>query len=363
MKIKAYKGCSLYFSVLFLVTYLILLLSFPQASSQGVENGLKLSFSVLIPSLYPFLVCSSFFVKSGILHSIPGKALSVFVLSIAGGYPMGAKCLAELYEKGEADRDETVKLLFFCINPSVSFVVSTVGITLLKSLKAGLIILSAILLSSATMWVASAFYKRNKKVKGVKVNVAERTDFSSAFVSAVKDGILSVILICGYVVIFSSLSAIAEAIPLNENIKIVLSCVLEVTKGAVVAAEKLSLPFVSAVVSFGGISTLFQLKAVLQNTDISFLLLLILRCASGLLSAIYTSILLKLFPVTSETFVTDGFRLSRAPSYSVSVSVCLVLMSILFIMGDSIIKKNALRYDGKDYSENSLTEKGSESKI
>lgn len=329
-------------TAIFLLIYMILLFLYPEQSLKGVQSGLDLSFSVLIPSLYPFLFCSALFVKSGILYSISHKGVSLFILSFTGGYPVGAKFVSELYEKGQTDKNGAVKLLSYCINPSVSFCFSTVGVTLLKSRKAGLLILSAIVLSSLTMALISFLFGERKEYKTKQSNAYITESFSSLFVSSLKDGLSAVITICGFVVLFSSLSFIVEALPLSESISLLFGCVLEVTRGVVLTAENFSLPFISALLSFGGFSTLFQLKAILQKTDISFLTLFMERLISAVFSAVYTFLLLKLFPIPKETFGTGSFTVTPSPSYSVSVSLCLVLMSVLFIMGDSIVGGKAL---------------------
>ncbi len=342
MKKKTCENRKFNLSAVFLLIYTILLFAFPDASLRGIEEGLQLSFSVLIPSLYPFLVCSALFTKSGILSSISHKGVSLFILSFMGGYPVGAKCVSELYENGQTDKIEAEKLLSFCVNPSVSFAFSTVGITLLNSRKAGLLILSATVLSSLTLAAFSRLSGKKVKCESVHIYTEQTDSFSSVFVSSLKDGLSSMIIISGFVVLFSSLSFISEAFPIHKSISLVLRCVLEVTSGVVLTAENFSLPYVSALLSFGGFSTLFQLKAILEKTDISFLTIFLLRAASAFLSAAYTFLLLKIFPWSQETFGADGFRITTAPSYSFSVSICLVLMSVLFIMGDSIIGKKSL---------------------
>lgn len=326
----------------FLLIYLCLLFIFPEASSKGVKEGLRLCSSVLIPSLYPFLVCSSLFAKSGVLTGVSHKGLSLFILSFTGGYPVGAGLISELYERGETDKNEAVRLLSYCINPSVSFAFSTVGITLLKSRKAGLLILSALVLSSLTTALLSGLLRGKAKGGSVHIDTVNTESFSSLLVSSIKEGLFSMITICGFVVLFSSLSFIAEAIPTDKNISLILRCVLEVTGGVVLTAESFSLPWVTALISFGGFSTLFQLKSILRSTDIAFLTLFAQRAASALFSGLYTFLLLKLFPLPAETFGAESFTVTSSPSYSVSVSLCLVLMSVLFIMGDSVIGKKSL---------------------
>lgn len=79
----------------------------------GALQGLLYCGNILIPSLFPFMVLSTFIVKSGIADAL-GKFLSpvtkrlfhtdgsvgvVILLGLTGGFPVGAKGVATLYSE------------------------------------------------------------------------------------------------------------------------------------------------------------------------------------------------------------------------------------------------------------------------
>ena len=93
-----------------------LLLIFPKEVSEGIKTGLENSARLLVPSLFPFMVLSSFMIRSDAYEYI-GKiffplarilrisegAVSAVVLSFIGGFPVGAKCVRLLYGSGKID--------------------------------------------------------------------------------------------------------------------------------------------------------------------------------------------------------------------------------------------------------------------
>lgn len=93
-----------------------LLLIFSRECADGALSGIEMCINVLIPSLFPFMAVSSFIVKSGISHTL-GRPFAkimryafglspcfapVLLLSVTGGYPIGAKSCGELYKSGNA---------------------------------------------------------------------------------------------------------------------------------------------------------------------------------------------------------------------------------------------------------------------
>lgn len=103
----------------------------PQICAAGVQNALLLCAKTLVPSLFPFLVLSGFFLRSGLcticgarlshfttrLFRLPGESAGVLLLSMVGGFPVGIKMTANLFANGqnhEAASDSHVPVLFQC---------------------------------------------------------------------------------------------------------------------------------------------------------------------------------------------------------------------------------------------------------
>ena len=134
-----------------------LLLLFPQAAAGGVSRGLSICGKMLIPSLFPFLVLSSFLVRSGLaaavgrklapvmreVFGLPGCAAAAMVISFCGGYPAGGAAVGELVEGGYMSREDGRRLLRSCVNGGPAFILCGVGAGMLGNMKAGVLLLSA----------------------------------------------------------------------------------------------------------------------------------------------------------------------------------------------------------------------------
>ena len=79
------------------------LLIWPQAVAGGVSRGLSICGTVIIPSLFPFLVLAGFLVRSGVSAALgrrlerptrfwfglPGCCAAGILVAFVGGYPAG----------------------------------------------------------------------------------------------------------------------------------------------------------------------------------------------------------------------------------------------------------------------------------
>ena len=107
--------------VLFLITAgCYLCLRYTQECAEGIKKGILFCIEVLVPSLYAFMTLSSAVIRSGVavsltkpfckisrfLFRLPPSGLAVILLSILGGYPVGARCSAMLFEQGSISRSE-----------------------------------------------------------------------------------------------------------------------------------------------------------------------------------------------------------------------------------------------------------------
>lgn len=99
----------------------------------GGQEGIRLCLQTVIPALFPFfiisgLVCQSFLGESitflrplGALCGIPKGSESLLLLSYLGGYPVGAKNIANAVQYGSISRDDAKRMLGFCNNAGPAF--------------------------------------------------------------------------------------------------------------------------------------------------------------------------------------------------------------------------------------------------
>lgn len=124
--------------ILALIGMLLLILDTETAVS-GARDGLELCLSVLIPSLFPFFILSTIVSSMLIgkrililkplckLCGIPDGGESLFLLGLAGGYPVGARAIADAHENGQLTAKDAHRLLGFCSNAGPAFIFGMAG--------------------------------------------------------------------------------------------------------------------------------------------------------------------------------------------------------------------------------------------
>lgn len=114
----------------FILVFVLLLLFYSKECTTFASNGLLIWFQNMIPSLFPFMILSSFMIRSGIsvklgklLHPflgtifhLPSSMLYVIFMGFLCGFPMGAKIIADMLEKKQISQKEGEFLLTFCNN-------------------------------------------------------------------------------------------------------------------------------------------------------------------------------------------------------------------------------------------------------
>lgn len=113
------------FQALALLAAFVLLIALPQTAADGVRSALTLCGRVILPSLFPFFVCSNLFLLLGYsarlsarfggaaakLLRLPPAAGSAFLLGLLGGYPAGAQAAGTLYARGSCpERTRSARL-------------------------------------------------------------------------------------------------------------------------------------------------------------------------------------------------------------------------------------------------------------
>ncbi len=338
--------------IVIILPCLICLIIFPAEIATGVKNSLTLLGSNIIPSLFPFMILSSYISASCItditgnfinkltckVFGVSGKGFGAVMLGLLGGYPIGAKTVTEFYENGSITKNEANKLLCWCVNPSPAFVITALGKFLLGSSQQGLIIYICTILSSFTIGIVVNIFKRDTGHSSLKLPCQNQ---KNAFVLSVSSASSSMISICSWVLIFGAISAGLDCIVRNESIKLFVKSVSEVTNACKSAAlSGFSIPLMCAIVSFGGFAVIFQIVPYLQKCGFSIKLFTALRALNSSLSAFYCTLFLKLFPQSADVVKTINFGSTTVNfSHSITASVFLIIMCVVLILEVDYKKK------------------------
>ena len=302
------------------------LLRFPQEVSASVTEGLRLSVSVLIPSLFPFFICVNLTSALGLtgvlarvfapvmrrMFHVSGAGCTAVLCGAAGGYPSGAQCAAALYREGQLSRAEAEYLLLFCNNAGPAFLFGAVG-TVLGIGMTGCLLLWGIHLLSA---LVIGLVNRPKEAPNAALPPVQRANASGAVVEAVRSAGQAILQITMFVAAFSVLARLltmAAAHILPDGVCTVLTGMLELSGGIAALANlpitlRWKLALASFFLGFGGLCVWMQTQAVLAPAGLSGCGMLLAKLAQGLLAALITFFLAPLLPeaVTASAGTLHG---------------------------------------------------------
>ncbi len=280
--------------VFLLLFSFFLLLRRADVATACMQDGLSLCARAVVPSLFPFMVLSELLVASGTgewlsapLSRPLGKLLGLsragccaLVLGLVCGFPTGAHSALVSYEKGSLTRAECERVLAASSVPSTAFLISTVGGALWKDTKFGVLLyvfaVFAALLCGFMLYVVQK-RKTNEVKKPVSLPLPPIQFDAEMLPRAIKNATVSTLLICAYVVFFSTLSGavtlILERFGAKENTHAILSALLELSGGvgasASLANRRLAMILTGAAVGWSGLSIHCQMLSICDGHNIS----------------------------------------------------------------------------------------------
>jgi len=316
-----------------------LLFAYPKEIQKGIGDGLELCGGIIIPSLFPFMALAGFISRTGAakilakplewvvptLFRIPKEASGTVLLSLIGGYPVGASSVAMLCAEGYVDRKSGSRMLTFCANAGPAMAVVAVGKGLLGNIYAGWIIyFSHIAAAFVTGWIFARFAPPVLKTKSQFAHKYQ--SLPNAFVGAVSDASLQMLTVCGYVTLFSALTALLKSRDLEP-----LCALAEVTCGTKWAAQSgMSAAILCAILSFGGFSVMCQISS-LSHGIIRFRRLFISRILNGVLGWAICSAAIKLLPQSMQVLSNTGGKGVWIFPLSLPLSISMLVMAAVFL--------------------------------
>lgn len=303
---------------------IVLILTKPQICINSVISGLVLCGRVIVPALYPFTFCVLFILKSGVLQKLKiPEAVCVFLLSLIGGYPLGAKMLND---SKIAPKSASV-MLNFCVNAGPAFIILTVGNGVFSSAKIGVLLYFAHLLPSVIM--ALIFIKKLEFKNEIKsqnqINIVDN------FVLSASDSASALINICSFVILFSVICEYIKLCPILTAI----TPFLEVSNGI---ATSRNIYLLSFLLGFGGICIWLQVFSLSKRCKPNYSGFILCRIFHGSLSSAITFLLLKIFNIPIFT-LSNGKIFAYSPfSQNIGVGISLIIAAIILII--SLCNKN-----------------------
>ena len=246
----------------------------------GAAEGLDICTRTVIPSLFPFFVLSIYLTGQNIgfpgltalcrLFRIPGKCGSILISSFLGGYPAGAKSVADAYHSGCISRNTANRMLTFCNQAGPSFLFGMVALQFPERKYPWLLWAIQFFSALAVSWM----FPPTDDTANVAVNLKPPT-----LSGALRGAITVTASVCGWVIIFRVIIAFFSRWffwILPEQSQAFLAGVLELANGcaSLSAVENVYTRFFLAAImlSFGGICVTMQTASVTEGLDFGYFL-------------------------------------------------------------------------------------------
>ena len=258
-------------ALLFPVFFGAALLFFPDVSAAAAREGVALCLQTVLPSLFPFFVLSSLLVQSDVprllsramagvmypLFGVSGAGASALILGLLGGYPVGARTVAELYGRGEIAREEAEQLLAFCNNSGPGFFLGVCGTAVFGSARAGAYLY---LIHVGAALVTGVLLRRDLGLPRRKAVSRQRApfDLAAALPAAVQGSFAAVGSVSAFVIFFMVLLRLLSLVPALAALpplpRAALFGFVEMTNGVnALPATRAGFVLCAAIMNWGGL--------------------------------------------------------------------------------------------------------------
>ncbi|SES66490.1 sporulation integral membrane protein YlbJ [Natronincola peptidivorans] len=396
--------------ILIVLLLVICIILFPSESVKAAHNGLNIWLSVVLPALLPFFIGSELLVGLGVvkfvgtllepimrpLFNVPGEGSFAFAMSVTSGYPVGVKIATGLRAHKMISKIEAQRLVAFCSTSGPLFLIGAVSIGMFKSSEIGILLALSHYLSAVIVGILFRFYKRSdtetvlSSKKNYNNGIIKRaflhlraskktnTSFGILLGNAVKESINTMLMIGGFIILFSVIINILEIIglitfvsniifillkPFSIDfaiIKALLTGLFEITIGCKLAADTISASLINRIaaaafiIGWSGFSIHAQSISILSTTDINPYVYIFSKLLHGLFSYILILLIYPIFTlyftITSPTFHNYGesywwgdFFNSFKLSMELFVIILISLLSFSLLFGFFIFVKNVFQ--------------------
>lgn len=339
MKILTFSIRKNFFSIVF-VLFTVLLVLFSTSNLVAAKNGLYLWANNIIPALFPFFIATELLSNTNVINilgrffnkfmrplfNVPGEGSYPLIIGIISGYPVGAKIVCDMRNKSLLTKAQAERLLAFTNNSGPLFILGTVGIGLFKDTTTGIILLFTHILASFTVGILFRFWKyKDTNIASVtsttnnSVNFVNKNNIGDVLSTAIKNSILTILNIGGFIVLFSVIISIFNKTHLIYFIATVLTPLfnilhitpdfaqgiingfLEITNGlqqiSSIPIKNISFSIIicAFILGFGGISVLLQVYSFTSKSDISIKSYILGKFLQGIIAAFYTFLIFHFF--------------------------------------------------------------------
>lgn len=307
------------FTLILLYIFLFSVIYYGNDITTGIRNGIDISLNLVIPSMFLFIIISNFILSSGLkkivslpfnfitkkLFKINSNDTAIFILSLIGGYPIGARLLATSVKAKTISPKKASIMLAYCVNCGPAFLISGIGGLILGNPQLGVFMYTAQIIACIIIGIISSFFISKLNEPEPTNCKTENIPISTLIITSVSEAIKPMSIICGFIVFFSAVMPVLINIFGNYVDIVIFNGILEVTAGCNLVT---SLPplqailYASAFVALGGICVILQILAMLSNTGITMKYFLLFKPLYITTNVVITYILLQIYPETMVVF-------------------------------------------------------------
>lgn len=351
---------ALLFSCMFFVFLLAGLLVFPLQVKARLVRDMGSCFGLLIPSLFPFVALSSYGVNAPVgcvinrllspftryILRLPENCGVTVIMGLIGGYPSGASGISSLLSSKQIDRQTAARLLCFCVNPGVAFVISFLGMSVLNSRRTGLLLFCSVLLSSLLIGIVLGLFSTSKPRE--LRSVLTSPQYGGSVVTAATAASTAMIKMTACIMFFSVAIAILEGsgflsllagllstalnLSLDDSSSLLLM-MLEISGGVISAAG--SPPLLLAFsLAFSSVSIHMQLYSFFDDFPMNKALFVLMRLLHGIAASIIFLLLSQALPDTRQVFLNSSPSLPITVDFGTAAAggISLLIMCIAFLL-------------------------------
>lgn len=346
------------------VSFIPCLLIYPSFGFKGASQAVNLCLNTIIPSLFAFMVVAETVIGMSAGLKFPfcpaSKLLKVeqcteaaIVLSFLGGYPIGVRCIDTLYKNRLISKGNARRLALCLVNPSPSFIITAIGLRLLSSVKAGIILAVSVYSANIIVSLGLVFFKDlygfsrgiiTPKKEANKIN----STVSGVFVDSVRSCSVAMLYICMFTVFFGTVKGIFSAFIKNGAVLSVVGCLLEVTIGCKELTDHgiLNLPLFAAALAFGGLCVMLQILCFGKDLGLSPVHYLVTRGISALIAFFIAKFLSVFYAPQVMVFGNSHEALSFESNYGFFSSLLVAAAAAVFILStDKAIGRDKRLYN------------------
>lgn len=386
-----------YFMAFCIVFITIAMVIYPKDAFDSAIMGLNLWWNVVFPSLLPFFILSEILMGIGVVHfigvlleplmrpifNVPGVGAFAMSMGLASGYPMDAVITCRFRKNQLCTAVEAERLLSFTNTADPLFMFGAVAVGMFGMPELGATIALSHYISSFLVGVAFRFHGRSRDSYIADAPIAKSNIIIRAFRAlykarqedkrsagellgdAVKSSMNTIILIGGFIIVFSVFIRIMTVIGVTDILSYLfaslLNCInystnltpalvsgfFEIDLGTL-AASQANAPLIekvaiaSAIIAWSGLSVHGQVASIVIESGIRMTPYMVGRVLHAVFAAILTVLFLgsgqsvtKLIaiPVSISLTQSNGidFWFTRMEQTTYQIGIILCMMIILSI--------------------------------